>query len=233
MSASVCCKKYLMIGLGCALLASNLLWLGDLLLRREPDPVWATLLKFIFGVAVGSCFIVFARLDPKKHSGLRRRVASAPLRSAVVVLLALSTIPQSFHYHLRWSRSPTRWILPNDYVGSVEALFNVPGAPPTPYEDGYWIIEVSPEGKFYSSMSFDSGSTNLPSEYLYRQSDDLLVPIHRRGKEIVGPNSGSKGSNGFITFFVGSGADYQDHMRRRREERITNGASGGKTAGIN
>jgi hypothetical protein len=48
---------------------------------------------------------------------------------------------------------PYRFLIPEGYVGWIRVDFNVPGAPPLPVEDGFYIFKFSETGRLQTSSS--------------------------------------------------------------------------------
>lgn len=90
---------------------------------------------------------------------------------------------------------PYRFLIPEGYVGWIRVDFNVPGAPPLPIEDNFYIFKFSESGRLQTSSSDVVESRR--NEFLYYSTDGtyplkLFGPFEERmvRGEFSGPGPG-------------------------------------------
>ena len=116
-------------------------------------------------------------------------------------------------------RRPSRYLIPEGYVGWVKIIFKVPAAPALPVENGHYLIRFPSTGVLQTSSDIEYGVTSKDDYYYY--SDDVRKILQLTG-------SGGKGmiwaqhngesfdsSNRLLetadAFFVGTEDDYREY----------------------
>jgi len=120
-------------------------------------------------------------------------------------------------------RRPSRYLIPEGYVGWLRIEFNVEGAPPIPIEDGHYLFKFPPSGLIKTSSDIEYGWAM--DEYYYSSGDDrrrLKGSDWGGGGMIWGGVTGSKQvpqreRTRYAEFFVGTeeqfkncGLEYKD-----------------------
>src|SRR5438105_4542533 len=54
-------------------------------------------------------------------------------------------------------RRPSRYLMPDGYVGWVKIYFKVPNAPALPIEDGYYLFKFPASGVLQTSSAMEDG----------------------------------------------------------------------------
>jgi uncharacterized protein DUF6843 len=62
-------------------------------------------------------------------------------------------------------RRPSRYLIPDGYVGLVSIEYRVKGAPPLPIEDGFYLVKLPPGGLLKTSSAIEYGVAK--DEYYY------------------------------------------------------------------
>ena len=117
---------------------------------------------------------------------------------------------------------PSRYLLPEGYVGWVRIDFKVADAPPTPVEDGYPLYQIPWSGILQTSSGFEYGE-GLPDEYYYysgssrRQLKEELKDGEWTG-EMIQRSFTSGVEKPVMYFFVGTKEDFSKDARYEGRE---------------
>lgn len=126
-------------------------------------------------------------------------------------------------------RRPSKYLIPQNYVGWVRIDFNVESAPILPIEDNYYLFKIPLSGHFETSSNIEYGTAD--DEYFYYSGDKrkkLQIPmIDDSGMIRAGFNGqrekGTMNSNErqpistFAYFFVGTDEDLQEYGQAKDE----------------
>lgn len=148
-------------------------------------------------------------------SGTQRsaRIGVRIFTVALVVGLALWVTVGARHA----VRRPSRFLIPDGYVGWVKVEFEVSGAPPLPLEGGEYQFRVPASGVLRTSSMEEFGWAK--DHYLY-YSDRETRPLPDSGTEgdrliwgnINGEGSGVQGKKKYEEFFVGTERQFKQQM---------------------
>ena len=114
------------------------------------------------------------------------------------------------------TRHPSRFLIPEGYVGWVRVEFDVSGAPPLPLEGGEYLFKFSPSGLLRTSSPEEFGWAK--DRYFY-YSDTGTRPLPDLGSaasarmiwgNINGEGSGIQGKKKYEEFFVGSEEQFKE-----------------------
>lgn len=131
-----------------------------------------------------------------------RAVGGASIALLVLVALSLAGVLST--------RLPTRYYLPDGYMGDVQIQYGVPGAPPLPERDGYRVVVIPRDGVARTSSRMQGGWAR--NEYYYgREPNARRLPYdpNDRPRSMVWDPSfgGSTDMKGNVSryqyFFVG------------------------------
>ena len=115
------------------------------------------------------------------------------------------------------SRPAARYLLPEGYVGWARIELLVPGAPPTPLEDGHKLYKFPPSGVVQTSSDFDYGMGPPPEFYYYtgesrrRLEDELKGGVWTGGMIQRQMTTGGGAGEGQVYMFVGTKDDYEKY----------------------
>jgi hypothetical protein len=126
-------------------------------------------------------------------------------------------------------RRPSRYLIPQNYIGWVRIDFNVGAAPSLPIEDNYYLFKIPLAGHFETSSDIEYGVAD--DEYFYYSGDkrnELQVSkVDDSGMIRAGFNGqrerGTMNSNArqpistFQYFFVGTDEDLQKYGQAKDE----------------
>lgn len=130
---------------------------------------------------------------------------------AVAIVAFAVWIGGSMH---RASRPPSRYLVPDGYVGWVRVEYRVSGAPPLPMEDGRLIFQF-PQKPFLQTSSPEQFGWAKDEFFYYR--DGALRPLAQTGRggggEIWGRINGEAttitGRHQYEEFFVGTERQFE------------------------
>src|SRR4051812_49346695 len=112
---------------------------------------------------------------------------------------------------------PSRYLLPEGYVGWVRIDFKMIDAPSTPVEDGYPLYKIPQSGILQTSSDFEFGE-GPPDEYYYYSGDsrrelkdELKDGVWTRG--MIQRSWTSGGEKPIEYFFVGTKEDFEKYAR--------------------
>jgi len=124
-------------------------------------------------------------------------------------------------------RRPSKYLIPEGYVGWVRINYLVKGAAPIPIEDGYEVFRFPVSGELNTSLDIDAGWAK--DEYYYYSADGKkLVPIVEtqmiRGHGVINEGDGKEYEiKRFVEFFVGPDEEYRKSVERMKHGRATIG----------
>lgn len=127
-------------------------------------------------------------------------------RALVGVWLALLPLGL-FSQQCEPARQPSRYLIPNGYVGWVNIYFEIKDAPALPVEEGRYLFKISPTGELSTSSRLEGGIAK--DDYYYVDKQDRRRRLESSGwgeggmiwAEITGNDE--KGMI-FERFFVGT-----------------------------
>jgi len=172
-------------------------------------------------LVVATIHALAAAAGKRENTRLFPVEASRRLRIVIGVftLLACVGIGAATVLHFReTSRRPSRYLIPNDYVGWVEIHFEVKGATALPVEDGFYLFKFSRGCILKTSSSLESGWAR--DEYYYyddAKRQPLPVTGWDGGGAIWAQSTGtSSDANSTIVqiherFFVGTEAQFRSN----------------------
>jgi hypothetical protein len=114
------------------------------------------------------------------------------------------------------SRRPSRFLLPQGYVGWVQVDFGVKGAAPVKTEEGFYLFKFPADGRIATSSQIEFGKA--PNEYYYYADgwrQKLSLGEEARGGTIWAHTIGAtedrnnNSRNNFERFFVGSESEFR------------------------
>lgn len=101
------------------------------------------------------------------------------LNVSLPVLVICSTLISSSCQEQQ--RHPSRFLIPEEYVGWVRIEYNVKNAAPLPLEDGYYLIKVPPSGLLKTSTLLEEGWAQ--DEYFFYHGENRSpIKKTRRGE---------------------------------------------------
>jgi hypothetical protein len=116
-----------------------------------------------------------------------------------------------------------RFLIPEGYSGWVRIEFEIPGAPPLPFEGGQTVLEIPPSGMLRTSSPEQYGWAR--DEYVL-YSNHGMRPLSDSGPgrliwgKINGEQSGHSGTRKYEEFFVGSQQQFKDQATQARPEAL-------------
>ena len=145
-----------------------------------------------------------------ERSGRWTRIAIAGLTAIAIIVLGVWVGVSMRHA----SRPPSRYLIPDGYLGWVRVEYDVSGAPPLPMEDGRFILRFPPEARLQTSSPEHFGWAK--DEFFYYR-DRTLRPLSQTarggGGAIWGRINGEamtlSGKHQYEEFFVGSEQQFQ------------------------
>jgi hypothetical protein len=117
---------------------------------------------------------------------------------------------------------PSRYLIPEGYVGWIRIDFKVADAPPTPVEDGYPLYKIPTSGILQTASGFEYGE-GLPDEYYYysgnsrRQLKEELKDGAWTG-EMIQRSWTSGTDKPVMYFFVGTKEDFSKYAKYKGRE---------------
>jgi len=105
------------------------------------------------------------------------------------------------------ARQPSRYLIPDGYVGWVNVYFEVRDAPKLPVEEGRYLFRISPSGELSTSSRLEGGIAK--DDYYYVDKQDRRRRLESTGWDkggmIWAESTGSdhKGNTN-LRFFVGT-----------------------------
>jgi hypothetical protein len=57
-------------------------------------------------------------------------------------------------------KGPERYLIPSGYVGWIQVRFGIPGAPPLPMEDGFYLMRIPANGLHMAVVSVSRPSSS-------------------------------------------------------------------------
>jgi hypothetical protein len=128
------------------------------------------------------------------------------LRTFTILCFILLLCGALFLVNGQEKRRPSRFLIPDGYVGWVRIDFKIKGAPALPLEDGYFLFKIPPEGRLQTSSDIEYGAAL--DEYYYYSGDarrrlDNSKMIHQSFNGRVGDAPAKDRPPTFQFFFVG------------------------------
>jgi len=165
---------------GVGLLATVPFWVIEPIkaLRMEPRSVanWTILLAYI--VIAGLCaFRVRREFGAMGRDSVRQKGRRAVVSVSAVLLACL--IAAGHWQHVKGERHPSRYILPDGYVGWVVIHFDRPGAPPIELKGKELVFDIPETGVLYTSSQQESGEAR--DHYVYRLPDGQFRELPNTG----------------------------------------------------
>lgn len=131
--------------------------------------------------------------------------------AAVVALLIWLTIGER---HI--GRHPSRFLIPEGYVGWARVEFEVTTAPPLPIEGGEYVVKFPPSGLLRTSSSEEYGRAK---DHYFYYSNNGTRPLpdgsDKNGMiwgNINGEGSGVQGKKKYEEFFVGTEQQFKQQL---------------------
>ena len=120
------------------------------------------------------------------------------------------------------TRRPTRFLIPEGYVGWVRIDFGIKDTPPLPIEDGFYLIKIPASGRLQTSTEIEYG-TAKDENYYYSGDSRRLLKVTGWGSggmiwgDFTGSDVDSKGA--YLYSFVGT----EEQFNNRPKEKDENG----------
>ncbi|HEX5708275.1 MAG TPA: hypothetical protein VFX96_13310 [Pyrinomonadaceae bacterium] len=156
------------------------------------------------------------------------RQKNAMYSAALLLLLCAPSLSLACQEEEK-QRRPSRYLIPDGFVGWVKIYYKVKDAPPLPFEDGAYLFKIPASGVLKTSSSMEYGWAS--DEYFY-YSDDARRPLKEtgwgEGGMIWAGHNGSRetaqmgqstdeipeeNKTYYSGFFVGTEAEYKDYGR--------------------
>lgn len=107
------------------------------------------------------------------------------------------------------ARRPSRYLIPEGYVGWVNVHFEVREAPALPIEEGRYLFKVLPSGQLSTSTRLEGGTAS--DDYYYVSTQGLRRKLESSGWGEGGMIWAQSNSEVNLRFFVGTEGQLQDH----------------------
>ena len=122
------------------------------------------------------------------------------------------------------TRRPSRYLIPEGYVGWVRIDFNIKDAPPLPIENGSYLFKFPDSGRILTSSDMEYGAAS--DEYYYYAGDDRksLRGSGWGGGGMIwaGFNGGQQGAKEVHQyFFIGTEAQLKEFGWKEKDEQHT------------
>jgi hypothetical protein len=119
------------------------------------------------------------------------------------------------------TRRPSRYLIPEGYVGWVRIDFNITDAPPLPLENGFYVFKFPESGRIQTSSDMEYGVAH--DEYYYYADKDrkALQRSGWGGGGLIwgGFNGGAQGAKEVHEyFFVGTEAQLKEFGWKEKDE---------------
>jgi len=124
-------------------------------------------------------------------------------------------------------RRPSKYFIPEGYIGWVRINYLVKEAPPIPIEDGYEVFRFTVSGELNTSSDIAVGQAK--DEYYYYSADGKpLDPIVEtkmiRGHGVINEGNGKEYEiKRYVEFFIGPDEEYRKSVERMKHGRPTIG----------
>jgi len=119
-------------------------------------------------------------------------------------------------------RSPSRYLIPQGYVGWVRIDFNVNGAPQLRKEADYWNFKFPASGKIQTSSEMEYGTANDEYYYYVGESRSALKETGRGGGGMIwGGLNGKKEGKAqevYQYFFVGTETQLREFGTKSKDQ---------------
>lgn len=123
---------------------------------------WTILLVYV--LVAGFCAVRVRRELSWKSGGVDRGGRNVVVSVSTALLVCLVAAGQ--WQHVKSERHPSRYVLPDGYVGWVVVHFNHPGAAPIELRDKELLFKIPESGVLYTSSEQEYGEAR--DHYLYR-----------------------------------------------------------------
>jgi hypothetical protein len=115
------------------------------------------------------------------------------------------------------TRHPSRFLIPEGYVGWVRIEFEVSGAPPLRIEGGDYLMKVPSSGLLKTSSSEEFGWAKDHYSYYSEKGTRPLPDSGLAGDRLIwgtinGESSGAQGKKKYEEFFVGTKLQFKQQM---------------------
>src|SRR2546429_9618871 len=145
------------------------------------------------------------------------RIQALSLRS---LLLFVLVIPISANCQGQ-QRRPSRYLIPEGYVGWVRIDFNIKDAPSLSVEDGYYLFKFPPSGRIQTSSDMEYGAAKDEFYYYSGDTRHLLKETGwgHGGMIWAGFNGGAQGEKEVHQyFFVGTEEELKEFGWKEKDE---------------
>lgn len=153
-----------------------------------------------------------------QNTGRRTRILAAIFTVVWVAALGLwvgTSVRQA-------TRNPSRYLIPDGYVGWVRVEYQVPGAPPLPVENGRLVLRVPPDGALRTSSPEGFGWAK--DEFAYFSGSGLR-PLSQTGwggggmiwGRINGEAVTAAGRRQYEEFFVGTEQQFKQSVNLKED----------------
>jgi hypothetical protein len=119
------------------------------------------------------------------------------------------------------SRRPSRYLIPEGYVGWVRIDFNIKDAPPLPLENGFYLFKFPASGRIQTSSDMEYGVADDEHYYYAGEDRKALRSSGWGGGGLIwaGFNGGAQGAKEVHQyFFVGTEAQLKEFGWREKDE---------------
>lgn len=112
------------------------------------------------------------------------------------------------------SRKPSRFLIPDGYVGWVNIYFEIKDAPPLTIEEGHYVFRIPPAGTMSTSSKLEGGIAVDDYYYVDKQGNRRPLESTSWGEGgMIWAESTGNDANGitYSRFFVGTESLLQDY----------------------
>jgi hypothetical protein len=152
------------------------------------------------------------------------RLLHSPFRGLVILSLAsLVLLANGCSRVFPFDRvRPSQFLIPEGYVGWVRVEYSVPGTPPLPIADGYYVIRIPANGRLKTSTKKDLGWADNQYYYVSGKTRQPLKEWEYGKDSMVWDNAtSSAGDDDLDTvdliFFIGTKAQYHQFKGKKGE----------------
>lgn len=147
-------------------------------LRMDPRSLAGWMVLFAYIVVAGLCAFRLRREFGSVGEGSGgQKVRRAVVSVSAVLLVCLVAAGQ--WQHVKSERHPSRYVLPDGYVGWVVIHYEHPGTPPIELRDKEMVFEIPESGVRYTSSRQESGEAK--DRYLYQLPDGRFRELLNSG----------------------------------------------------
>lgn len=117
-------------------------------------------------------------------------------RTSFTILICIAIAVICFGCTYQSTRRPSRYLIPDGYVGWVKVKFDVSGQPTLPIEEDHYLFVFPPSGVLATSSNIEYGwSKDQYYYYLDGNRQELLQTTWGKGGLIWGGTTGWSGKN--------------------------------------